>query len=293
MQFFIGLDGGGTGCRAQVELADGRRGEVMTAGPANVFSNIDAAIYEISALLDRCVAQGQARGAAALQPVIVLGLAGATESGAAEQVKACLPYQNVTVLGDIDIAVMGAFPDSDGIVMAVGTGSVVARKYAGGLQRVGGHGLVLGDDGGGAWIGREALRRCLLAQEGLAEEGPLTQVLWARFNSGRRIIDFGAAACPADFATLAPLVLEQAQAHCPVAGAILDASCAYLRRTIRRLQAGLPELGVAAAGGLGPVLLARMLRRSEPGFRSAEPAGSALDGALWHARSLALQEKMA
>lgn len=287
MQIFIGLDGGGTGCRAQAEFGDGRRGAVLTGGPANVFSDFDAAMHAISDLLARCIAQA---GGAVFQPVIVLGLAGATESGAAEQVKARLPYHNVTVLGDIDIALMGAFPEGEGIVMAVGTGSVVARRYGGWVQRLGGHGLVLGDDCSGAWIGREALRRCLLAQDGLAEEGALTRLIWARFGSVRAIIGFAAQARPADFAALAPLVL--AQAHCPVAGAILDAACAYLRRAIRQLQAGQPEVPVAATGGLGPALLARMVQCDSAGLRNMAASGTGLDGALWYARNRAAQEAL-
>ncbi|MFU8898404.1 MAG: BadF/BadG/BcrA/BcrD ATPase family protein [Roseinatronobacter sp.] len=288
MQIFIGLDGGGTGCRAQAEFGDGRRGAVLTGGPANVFSDFDAAMHAISDLLARCIAQA---GGGVVQPVIVLGLAGATESGAAEQVTARLPYQHVTVLGDIDIALMGAFPEGEGIVMAVGTGSVVARCYGGRVQRLGGHGLVLGDEGSGAWMGREALRRCLLAQDGLAEEGALTRHIRAQFGSVRAIISFAAQARPADFATLAPLVL--AQAHCPVAGAILDAACAYLRRAIRQLQAGQPHVPVAATGGLGPALLARMVQCDSAGLRNVAASGTGLDGALWYARNRAAQEKMA
>ena len=285
MQIYIGLDGGGSGCRAQAELADGRRGAVLTGGPANVFTDLDGALQTVSDLLERCIAQAQADTAVAVQPVIALGLAGATESGAISQIKARLPYRNLEILGDIDIALMGAFPERDGIVMAVGTGSVVARKSSGTVQRVGGYGLMLGDDGSGAWMGREALRRCLLAQDGLAEAGRLTDLVWARYGSVQEMIGFGATARPADFATLAPLVLEQAQAHCPVAGAILDASCAYLRGAIRHLQAGLPDMPVAALGGLGPALLARMMQQDSADLRCTESAGTPLDGALWYARS--------
>ncbi len=284
MQILIGLDGGGTGCRAQAALPDGRRGAVETGGPANIFTNPDAALHEIEKLLARCIEHAQAEVSAGVQPVIALGLAGAVEYGDTAHLMARLPYQNLTVLSDIDIAVMGAFPDREGVVMAVGTGSVVARKDARGLQRVGGHGLVLGDDGSGAWIGREALRRCLLAQDGLGVSGPLTRQLWARFGCASQIIRFGAEARPADFATLAPIVLEQAQAHCPVACAILDAACAYLRGALGYLQGGRIDLPVAPMGGLGPILLARMMQQGGAALTCTKPAGSALDGALWFAR---------
>jgi len=245
-----------------------------------------ANLERVAALLERCHTQALALAGheIASEPVFVLGLAGATEAGAQPQVTAGLPYRNVIVRGDIDIAAKGAFPDGDGIVMAVGTGAVLARQSADGIVRVGGHGLLLGDEGSGAWIGRAALRRCLLAQDGLGENGPLTRLLWARFGRVGAIIRFAADARPADFAALAPVVLEQAQAHCPVACAILDAACAYFRGAIRQLQGGCTDLPVAATGGLGPILLERMIQQGGGALHRAEPAGTALDGALWFAR---------
>ncbi|MDD7973558.1 BadF/BadG/BcrA/BcrD ATPase family protein [Roseinatronobacter alkalisoli] len=286
MRIFIGLDGGGTGCRAQAELEDGRRTPVVTGGAANVFSNPDGAQREIAATLAQALAHAQALlpDGAATQTRIVLGLAGASESGAAQRLQHALPYPQVSVMGDIDISLKGAFQQDDGIVLAVGTGSVLARQRKGQMQRLGGYGFVLGDEGSGAWIGREALRLCLHARDGFGQDGPLLQAIWQQLGPLPQIIGFAGRARPADYAALAPLVLQHDRAQCPVAGNILDRGCAYLQRAISHLQAGDRDMPVAPTGGLGPVLLDRIMAQGGAYLHRAAPKGTALDGAIWQAR---------
>lgn len=297
MRIFIGLDGGGTGCRAQAELADGRRTQVVTGGAANVSSDPEGALREIAGVLAQVLeqAQGLAQGllpdGGAGDPIIVLGLAGASESGAAQRLQHALPYPRVCVLGDIDISLKGAFGQEDGIVLAVGTGSVLACQRGGQMQRLGGYGLSLGDEGGGAWIGRAALRAALHARDGIGPDGPLVRAIWADFGALPDVISFAARARPADYAALAPLVVEHDRAHCPVAGAIMDRGCAYLLRAISHLQAGTYDIPVAPTGGLGPVLLDRIIAQGGAYLRRATPKGTALDGAIWQARHGARQKE--
>ncbi len=284
MQAFIGIDGGGTGSRAQAELESGARTQIVTGGAANVASDPRAALAEITRLLARVHAEAKELGAVG-RVTIVMGLAGVVESGAEEMLRRALALADLKIMGDVDIALAGAFMGDDGIVVTVGTGSVVAGARDGQVRRLGGYGLTLGDEGSGAWIGREALRRALRARDGLTPDGALPQALWQRFGSLAEVIGFASTARPADFASLAPLVLEQDRAHCPVAGAILDQGCAWLRAAITRLQAGDAEMPVAPLGGLGPALLERMARQGDV-FRLVMPKGSALDGAIWRARHL-------
>lgn len=293
MTLIVGMDGGGSGCRVQAMLANQRRTPMLQAGPANVFSDPDGALRVVTRLLAQCIKAARELDPAQdlSDPQIVLGLAGATETGAGEWLRAALPYRQVQVLGDIETTLSGALHDADGMVLAVGTGSVLAAQFGGQMRRLGGHGFVLGDQGGGAWIGRQALAACLMAEDGLARAGSLTRALTAHLGSAADMIAFSGRARPADFAQLAPLVLDHDAQHCPVAGQILDAACSYFRRAIAVLQQQHEGLPLAATGGLGPILLERMLRQGGLQLRMVAPLGTALDGALWRASRLAMSTR--
>lgn len=287
MTLFIGLDGGGTGCRAQAAHADGRLGAPLEGGSANIHTDPAGAEHRIADLLARVLKAEGWQDANSPHLHVVLGLAGASESGAATRLAAALPFRNLAVLGDIDISLSGAFESADGIVMAVGTGSVLARQSKGQMQRVGGYGFVLGDEASGAWMGRRALALALHARDGLVPDAPLAKHIWERFKTLPELLAFTAIARPADYAGIAPQIIALDQTGCALSRTILDDGCSYLLRAIRHLQADDTSMPVAAVGGLGPCLLDRISAIANPPLHAIKPKGTALDGALWRARQFA------
>ncbi|WP_209426607.1 BadF/BadG/BcrA/BcrD ATPase family protein [Pararhodobacter sp. SW119] len=285
MKIFLGLDGGGTGCRARARLSDGRTTAEHRAGPANVHTDPDGAIATIRALVAETLAEAQAMAAGHAEVQAVLGIAGAVEIGAGPRIVAALDLPRVAVVGDVDLALSGAFEGDDGIIAALGTGSVFARQLSGQMQRVGGYGFQLGDEASGAWIGREAMRRALYARDGLGPAGPLTAALWARFADPGAMMIFARDSRPTNFAAMAPLVIENAAQGCPVAADVLDTATAWVIRAIDRLQPEDRLLPVALMGGVGPVIAAR-LGPAGGRWPLVSPRGSILDGALWRAERL-------
>lgn len=72
----------------------------------------------------------------------------------------------LAIENDVFLGYRAAFGDEAGIFLYAGTGSIVVyREASGSLKRVGGWGYLLGDEGGGYWIGREGIRKTLLALE--------------------------------------------------------------------------------------------------------------------------------
>jgi glucosamine kinase len=206
----------------------------------------------------------------------VMGLAGANVAQSVARFSEGLPFARVRVESDALIAVKGALQGSDGVIAALGTGSVFASQRAGAVVQIGGRGLVLGDEASGAWIGRSILTRCLRAADGMETMTPLLSSLLAERGSTSGIIAFAQAARPADLALLAPLVVE---ADDPAAQAVMDAADAHVAAYVTRLQ-GESDLPVVFLGGLGPVFAARLRN-----LWTIRPAlGRALDGALWLAR---------
>ena len=275
MQFFLGIDGGGTGCRAAVADAAGTvmgRGE---AGPANIASD------PVGAARNILVAAEAALAAAGGGQVIAagLGLAGANAAGVPERLRDALPYRRMSVVTDGITAVKGALGASDGVVAALGTGSVFAVQRDGVIRQIGGRGLVLGDEASGAWIGRVVLSAALRAVDGFAAMTPMLAGLVEEMGGPDGVVAFSLRARPADFAALAPRVVESGD---PAAVEIMARAEADVGEAVALLM-GSEDLPVVFLGGLGTVFALRMGAR----FRVQAAKGTALDGALMLARGAA------
>lgn len=273
MNLFLGIDGGGTGCRAVLADASGHvlgRGE---AGPANIASDFPGALDNILA------ATRLACGAHDLTTISAgLGLAGANAADVSERLAQALPFARIAIETDAITAVRGALGATDGIVAAIGTGSVFAAQRGGKVRQIGGWGLVMGDEGSGAWIGRAVLSAALRAVDGFHPMTPLLETLIDSHGGPSGVVSFSLTAKPGDFARLAPQVLDSPD---PAASTVLDKARADVSAAITLLQ-GADHLPVVFLGGLGPTYAAQTTR-----WTVTPAKGSALDGALSLARSLA------
>lgn len=273
MDLFLGIDGGGTGCRAVLADASGHilgRGE---AGPANIASDFPGALDNI------LTATRAACGARDLTTLSAgLGLAGANAAGMSDRLAHALPFARMAIETDAITAVRGALGATDGIVAAIGTGSVFAAQRGGQVRQIGGWGLVLGDEGSGAWIGRAILSAALRAVDGFQPMTPLLAALIDTHGGPSGVVSFSLSAKPGEFARLAPQVLDSAD---PAAQAVMAKAAADVAAAISLLQ-GAEALPVVCLGGLGPAYAARLAGR----WRMEAAKGSALDGALALARDL-------
>jgi glucosamine kinase len=274
MGLFLGIDGGGTGCRAALADDQGRILARAEAGPANIASNPDVARDNILAATREVLtlALGAAQVAAALPRLRAgLGLAGANASGAAQWLGAHLPFAAARIETDAVTAVKGALGGDDGIVAAIGTGSVFAIQQAGRVRQIGGWGFWLGDEGSGAALGRALLARALRAKDGVLPMTPLLQSVLDSFGTADRLVAFSLTARPKDYAAYAPQLL---QSDDPAAQAIMAQAVGDVAATIAALQPT-PNLPVTFIGGLGPSYAARL-----PQWPQRAAKGNALDGAL-------------
>ena len=277
MGYCLGIDGGGTGCRAALADETGRLLGFGTAGPANVRSDTEGTWRNIMAAVEQACA-GQRVTLA--EVTAVLGLAGANVSEAAQNLAAMLPFGRMQIVSDGLTATRGALGGRDGIVAALGTGSVFSCQYQGVTRQVGGRGFVLGDEGSGAVLGRALLADVLRADDGLIEMTPLLAEVLAEFAGGEAVIAWSFAAAPADFAALAPRIVASDD---PAAAEILRRAVAQVRCILDRLQPEGQRLPVVFIGGLGQIYAARL----QEDFEILAPVGSALDGAVAMAIALA------
>jgi N-acetylglucosamine kinase-like BadF-type ATPase/TusA-related sulfurtransferase len=237
------------------------------------------------ALLDELRAAWPGGGVAA----VAVGMTGLlTLTGDPERLQrelAALCRAPVLLASDVLTSHVGALGLEPGAVVAAGTGAVaLGTDLRGCWARSDGWGHLLGDDGGGAWIGAAGLRAALRAHDGRAGGSPaLLERVVARFGPPDTL---PAQLYPhADVARrLAAFAPDVAAAGDSVAAAIVAEAGRRLAGTAAAaLHPSLPRR-VSWAGGLWrlPGLLDAFLAAldAEP----VEPAGDALDGAVALAR---------
>ncbi|MBV7394777.1 BadF/BadG/BcrA/BcrD ATPase family protein [Mameliella sediminis] len=276
----MGVDGGGSGCRAVIARRDGPVLGHGRAGPANATTDPELAIANARAAIEAAVL---AAGLTTGPQVAHLGLAGALTADVQARIADGCGVPRATVSDDLETALAGALGAGDGILVSVGTGSVLAGRKGGAVSRIGGWGLQVSDQASGAWLGRCLMERVLLCHDGLLPHSELTRAVLDEFTGGALgIVAFASHAAPGDFAALAPRIVSAAGADLH-AGAILGEGADYLSQAIRALDGG-AGLPICLTGGLGPAyapLLGDLSRRIVPA------KGTALDGALQLARAAA------
>lgn len=290
---YVGVDGGGTHARAVAVDEQGRE-LARRVGPAGLVDPRDpvSAADAVSRLVRAVLADAGAPSAAGL----CCGLAGAGRLHEREAVRIALTLENlaerVSVVGDAEAAMADAFPDSAGVLLIAGTGSIAwARTADGAPLRVGGWGQLLGDEGSGYDIALRGLRAVARAADGRTPPTVLTHVLLAAsgVTEPQDLIAWTAAATKAQIAALAPSVLTCAARGDHAAGAIRDRAIAALARLAEAAarHLGATSITISLAGGLlarrGPLRspVIEAIRRELP---EADISDHTVDAALGAAR---------
>ena len=266
----VGGDLGGTSTRVLVAGNDGTPLGQGTAGGGNPVSHPGTAAAALG--------QALAQALVGLEPTrvraAVVGVAGGSALSRPEvrdafrQVWAdvgvgCLPRH----VSDLEIAFAAGTSKPDGTILIAGTGAVAGAVQDRQLiQSVDGHGWLLGDDGSGFWLGREAARATLRALDAGEEPGPLVlSVLreltafdqpaaqthrpdlgWQRV----RVIDTVNSRPAVRLSELAPLVTAACFEHDPVAKRIVEQAAGLLLETVRRVRAADERTPIVLAGSL-------------------------------------------
>ena len=158
---------------------------------------------------------------------------------------------------DIELGYRAHLGLGEGIFLYAGTGSIALHIDKNReMIRVGGWGYLLGDEGGGYWIGREAIRRVLFHIE---SQSPITsnsfedQILtFIDCRNWKDIKSFVYSHERSKMASIARPVIELAQQGDRTALEILQEAAGYLANLVRRLERNLgeDEKPVVFAGGL-------------------------------------------
>ena len=278
---FLGIDGGGSKTTFLLEDNNGRELAQIQTGPSNWVSAGPETTRE-------SLTNG-IRQLPSLPDVVCGGFAGAGRPEAVEFYRSCLsdllPQAKVFVETDVFITYLGAIGPRPGVLLIAGTGSIaLARRQNGTMVRAGGWGPTFGDEGSGFWVGREAVRTALRAQD--AGESAQFVASIEKALGLREITDAPAAWKDGridvrSVASLASVVSGQYPEE--PAKRILDEAAAHLRALceLARRQAELPESCVMSIyGSLG----AQAFLQRSIGLVFSPPANPPARGAILWAR---------
>jgi len=285
----IGVDGGGTGCRAAVAETSGNVLARAQGGPANIATDIEMARENIMTAIQSAWGAAELDQKTLHEATCVLGLAGANVGEFGKQLKDSLPFENCMVTDDRESSLQGALGDEDGCIAVVGTGSFYSGRHKGIEKHIGGWGFLVGDDGSSARIGQDLLRRVIHCYDGLHQHSELTRNTLMDFNdSPQAIVEFAMQARPNDFGNFTPAVVEAAHLGDTHGLAIVNAAVKSIQACIDQVGF-LPDSRLCLLGGLGPNLIEFM----HPVYANAntEPKGNALSGALAMAQHLAINNQ--
>jgi glucosamine kinase len=281
-KYYLGIDGGGTRCRARLQDGKGHTIGEAESGPANIRLGLDVAWKNIMAAIDNALAAAGLTRAILPDTAVALGLAGVVTSDDCERTLAAAPaFGRIIAAADYHVACIGAFGGADGAIQIAGTGSSGYAIVNGQGYPVGGWGFLLSEKGSAAALGRDAVRAALEAHDGLALKTAFTEAMIARFGTPSDIIDWSEHARPGDYGALSPLVFEYAGKTDEVATRLVRQLASDIDHYIIHLvHIGAPK--VCLVGGLAPHITSWLSPASHA--RLATPQADILDGALWLAR---------
>ena len=283
--FYLGIDGGGTSCRARVEDHQGQLIGEGFSGSANVYQNPKGTLAAILAATEQAIAHTEVQ---LNQLHAGIGLAG----GSMPDCKHFLsqwqhPFNQVEFCTDAETACFGAHRDQPGGILILGTGicGCTSRYQQGQLstQLYSGWGFPLADQGSGAWLGLRAAQETLKVFDQLQEPSELTQRVAGKFrNQPELISQWAKQASSKDFGTLAPWVIELGL---PVdsrdlhAKAIVAEQLKHVHDLLAAMTQGEHHFPISLMGGLSEVIQPAL--ESNNRFQLVTPQGDALDGAIF------------
>jgi glucosamine kinase len=284
--YYLGVDGGGTQCRARLCDALGVVLGEGVGGPANIRLGLDRVWDNMLIAIDQALSQAGLNRAIFSQTSLGLGLAGITTHADCVQTIASGPtFLYAQAATDAHCACLGAFSGRDGAIMITGTGSAGYAWVKGVGYAVGGWGFEVSDDGSAAGLGREALKAALHGYDGVGPHTRFTRAVMERFGglpSG--IVHWVTKAGPADYGSLAPMVMEFASQGDEVAVDLVERAARDLGRHLARLHA-LGADKICLVGGMSAPLTPWLAPWTHTVLQ--QPEFDAVEGALLLARGAA------
>ncbi len=303
--YWLGIDGGGTNCRAAImDVTDRVVGE-GNADAANFLRvGLEKAVLHIRQAVEMACRQ------AAITPDVIeaacIGLAGVSHPDHNRRMlnalRDVLPIPEIVLETDARVALAGATGNQPGVVIIAGTGSIACGINARGrFARAGGWGPTMGDEGSGSYIGRRALEAVVMAYDYRGDPTVMMDPVLRHFGVSSPpelppVIYDSPAEVAGRIAQLSRIVVQAAQQHDQVAINILRDAAIELAKAaiavIEQLRMEHDSFHVAYVGGVfeaGEWIITPLreeINRTAPQAIVSAPLESPMVGAARMARAL-------
>ncbi|MCB9207841.1 MAG: hypothetical protein H6612_04580 [Ignavibacteriales bacterium] len=232
MEYFIGIDGGGT--KTKCVLCDQNLNILYEnhSGPSNFLTiGTDIVSETILDLIEKSCKS--ANISTSLIKSIFLGTTGAGRESDAQKLENSvinlaeskkIKLNNFKVVSDARIALEGAFAGNSGSILIAGTGSIMFGKDSkGNIHRVGGFGRLIGDEGSGLVIGSKGLQMVGKYYDGRGKYTSLVKLLEENFEiSDQSNLIIKVYSNNLNLQDVAPLVIKSAEEGDGLCTNILD-----------------------------------------------------------------------
>ena len=281
---FLGIDGGGSKCKAIVMNENDDILGTGISGPGNPLYGFEQATSSIVTSAKLALKDAGLEHVQLNELIAGVGLAGVNIPKVMEQMQAWQhPFKQMFLAHDLLIACLGAHHKHNGAVIISGTGSCGYSCIEGKDVILGGHGFPQGDQGSGAWFGLQATKHVLLSLEGFSEDTLMTELLQDKLSCKTitAIIECVAGKKATFFAQLANLVFDAAEQGDKVALGIVEEGAEYINALAKQLLVNKPSR-LSMLGGLTPRLQKWLSQDIQS--QLSEPLSSPEVGAVCFAR---------
>ena len=273
--YVLGIDGGGSKTSARLIHLPGKQQWEARGSASSLSLGVSLSLNVILGLANELAEQA---GCELKQVFCVCGLAGAGEKALRNAAYDGLDdlFGQVEIMTDARTSAYGANQGEPVAVVALGTGSVAMALGSDGKERMlGGWGMLVGDEGGGARLGVNAIQAMLweLDLYGKAKSDTATWLCGELGGNRSDILGWLRHATPTQFAGLAPGILERRQ-HCPLAGKLFDQ---HLQAVEKLIHACGDDLPLVLTGGLADISAQHLPQAIRSRLQTAR--GTSLDGA--------------
>lgn len=283
--YYVGIDGGASKTDIVIKDNSGNMLSRFKSGPANISVSLDKAYYSIYNGLVKAFENIGIKFPDQNKNYKVyagLGLAGLEDAEAYNAFITRLTFfDDFIVKTDSLIACLGAHMGENGMIVIIGTGSVAFAICDGKTYRVGGWGFPYGDEGSGAWIGCEAIRKTLHYYDGRVEKSELYVDIFHQFdNNVDKLISWAAKAQSTEYASLFPVILKHFNNNDLVAVKLINLAVKEIESLIDGMEKRLKNktLKIALIGGVSKVIAPLLSENLKE--RLQEPILSPAEGGL-------------